>query len=151
MRGVIIRTDGTASVEDIDTSLAGLQAIVGGYIEAVGLKCPHPATAYINEEGKLEGLMPNAAASQIAHLMPEDFIVGQMVVLGAPDDEGNDTAVSDEVLGWLGIDPAHFTIGAPTIHRAGAFDHPEYPDGVGVEDEDLAQEALREMGVTPPS
>lgn len=103
MRAVVIQPDGTATIEDADVSLSGLQAVVGGYIEAVGLKCPTPATAYINEEGKLEGLDVNLAATRIAHLMPGDFIAGPMIVLGAPDDEGDDTPVPDEVLSWLGM------------------------------------------------
>lgn len=103
MKAVVIQPNGWTTIEDADVSLEGLQAIVGGYIEAVGLKCPHPATAYINEEGKIEGLDANPVATRVAHLMAGDFIAGPMIILGAPDDEGNDTPVPDRVLLWLGL------------------------------------------------
>ena len=37
LRAVVIAPDGTAQVTEVDASLAGLQSLVGGYIEAVGL------------------------------------------------------------------------------------------------------------------
>ncbi len=101
MRGLVIQPGGEAVVCDVDTDLHGLQEIVGGYIEAVGLTCPMPATAYINEEGKIDGLPPNPVASSITHLMPGDFIAGPMVILGPPDNEGEDTPLPTELLDWL--------------------------------------------------
>jgi hypothetical protein len=129
MRGVVIQPDGAISVEQVQADLEGLQALVGGYIEAVGLKCPAPATAYINEEGKIHDLPRNPLATSVAHLFPGDYIAGTMVILGAPDGEGYDTSVSDEVLSWLGLplggevapedaddfDP--FTVGAVLRHK----------------------------------
>lgn len=105
LRAVVMLPDGTATIEQIDGSLGGLQALVGGNIEAVGLTCPTPATGYINEEGKMKGLPRNQRATFVANIMPSDWIAGPMIVLGGPDDEGNDTPIPDDVVGWLGISP----------------------------------------------
>lgn len=119
MKAVVITIEGRAIVTDVQ-GYDDLTKIVGGYIEAVALKCPHPHTAYINEEGKMEGLSPNVLATDLTHLMPGDFIVGQMVILGAPDNEGDDTPIPTEVADWLLdrvgiIEKAHLGIGAPSI------------------------------------
>jgi hypothetical protein len=64
-----------------------LQKLVGGYLEAPGI-CPE-CTVYLNEEGKLKGLEPNMAWVYEGDV--HDVLVGTLVVLGPPDDEGNDT------------------------------------------------------------
>ena len=58
-------------------SLEELQAFVGGWIEHVGLE--DGRSMWINEEGKLEGLPWNIAASLLADL-PGDVIVGPALV-----------------------------------------------------------------------
>jgi hypothetical protein len=76
--------------DDDGASLAALQAAVGGWIEAVSLPPfvtdADRATAYVNEEGKLEGLPPNYLATDVmvpgVGLMWGDYIAGPMVVCG---------------------------------------------------------------------
>jgi hypothetical protein len=101
LRCIVVQPDETITVRHVANDLAALQEIVGGYIELVRLTCEFPATAYINEEGKIHGLPANPAASFIASLRPGDYIAGTMVILGPPDAGGNDTDVSDAVISWL--------------------------------------------------
>lgn len=54
---------------------------------------------YLNEEGKLSGLPVNVTATALTRdLLPAyDVIVGDVILLGPPDDEGNDTDALIEV------------------------------------------------------
>lgn len=77
--------------------LEAYQAIVGGYIEMVSLtltlageKCD--VALFCNEEGKLSGLPLNRRATEMARI-PGDFLVGDVFLVGPPDDEGNETDV----------------------------------------------------------
>ena len=77
--------------------------VVGGYIEGVYLD---GATAYVNEEGKLEGLPKNMSmntyATNLAHahnaIYSDDWIAGNMLIVGDCDDEGEMTSLTTE---WL--------------------------------------------------
>jgi hypothetical protein len=60
-------------------SLETLQGLVGGFIELVRLN-GHNCDAFINEEGKLDGLPPNHVASYLYKGWP-DYIVGPMVIV----------------------------------------------------------------------
>jgi hypothetical protein len=75
-----------------------LRSMVGGWIEAV---CLTPKiTMYINEEGKLHELAYNHAATVIAHqycLPLSDYIAGTAVILGGPDEHGNDTPLAPDM------------------------------------------------------
>ncbi len=104
MRVAIIPPDGYVHVSEIDGDLQTLQKIVGGYVEAVALKgdLGSACFGYINEEGKLNGLAPNPAATTITHLFPGDYIAGTMIVLGECDAEGVETSVPDDALAMLG-------------------------------------------------
>ena len=75
-----------------------LQALVGGYIEAVPQWVDYigtPCVVYCNEEGKLDELPVNIRATALwwkARGRPaDDVLVGDIVlVVGLPDKEGND-------------------------------------------------------------
>ena len=75
----ILRTDGTIESPTFVSDLASLQAIVGGYIEFFTFA---DGTALcVNEEGKLEGLPWNAAATAIAEKKGRpELIVGDAVL-----------------------------------------------------------------------
>lgn len=64
-------------------SLEELQTMVGGYIEFLRLE--DGRMMCLNEEGKLKGMVMNAAASGVAYgvLLPGDFVVGPAVVMTA--------------------------------------------------------------------
>lgn len=92
--GAVIRSDPTP------WELTVLQGLVHGYIEAIG---GHGWTAYLNEEAKLDGLAPNPRADRLARLLgwqpsPGDHLVGLVVFVGVPDDQGDDTDVEQTVV-----------------------------------------------------
>lgn len=88
--------------EDGNSSLAIYQKIVGGWIELV--PNPHDVTVYCNEEGKIlePPLRANLRATVLfgALLQPWDFLAGDVIVVGPPDKDGNDTDLED-IEGWL--------------------------------------------------
>lgn len=92
-KGVLIKSDGTITTGEFG-SLESLQAAVGGYIEAIYLH-KLGVSAYVNEEGKFNGLPLNRTATQIARahsgMAPDDFIVGDMLILGPVNRNGDDT------------------------------------------------------------
>ena len=75
-----------------------LQKLVGGYIEAAPI-CPDVCTVYVNEEGKLQDLDPNMlwCANGGVH----DVLVGTLVVLGPPDEDGDDTDLTPQAFSKL--------------------------------------------------
>jgi uncharacterized protein DUF3846 len=84
----VARVDGTVTpLPPRPPTLEELQAIVGGYIEVVALRHKGKIIGQMifNEEGKLEGLSYNAAATFLAQtnggIPASDFIVGPAVVL----------------------------------------------------------------------
>lgn len=92
-RALLIPVEGPVTELDLDDgedSLRVLQAAVGGWIEAVRLprfiRGAGRATAYVNEEGKLERLPINRRATDFMipgiGLFPGDYIAGPMVVAG---------------------------------------------------------------------
>lgn len=99
--------------ETITPSLDEFQRLVGGYIE--GLPLVGSVDSYINEEGKYNGCQRNEAADQLVRkaltkdgrrLMLGDYIVGPLVLIGPPDDEGDTTSVTaeaEQLLAEVGI------------------------------------------------
>ena len=85
--------------EAIPISYEDLVSCVGGYIEGVYLD---GATAWVNEEGKLQDLSKNYVATDLAHahnaIHTDDWIAGNMIIVGNSDDEGEMTSLTTE---WL--------------------------------------------------
>ena len=74
---------------------------MGGDIEMIGFG--DDASAYCDEDGKSKDLPLNRLAQQLAisrkiGLMPGDYLAGTIVIVGVPDDNGDDTDVPDTVL-----------------------------------------------------
>lgn len=94
-----LTTEGKASLIDLtadSNELLTLQTAVGGYIEAKTLESGY--TLFMNEEGKLQGLPMNERATEIwLANFPNfpDVIVGNVVIAGGTDEEGEQ----------LGLDP----------------------------------------------
>jgi hypothetical protein len=100
-------------VEEVEKiNLDFLQQQVGGYIEVIDLSWPNwdkpvnsasnpedepEVSMWLNEEGKLNGLPFNPRASYLAQdvISPFDVIVGDVVLTGGVDDEGDSTGLSD--------------------------------------------------------
>ena len=98
---VIVDPDGTVRHTDIESNLGAFQAVVGGYIEGV---ISNVATMYVNEEGLLKRLPYNYVASMFAsNLLGHRGIqlFGTALILGPPDDEGNDTDVRPTVVEYF--------------------------------------------------
>lgn len=84
---------------------------VGGPIEPVPVE---DHVLYVHEEGKLLGLPLNDLATRLTRdfLSPWDLIVGDAVLAGPTDDEGEDTSVQESMLRRLGLP-------IPSIDQAG--------------------------------
>lgn len=100
MKSILIEANGTTKL----VNLADYQALneaVGGYIELIrfgdtGHCC------YLNEDGISLGLPYNDKATRLCYLhnvglIPGDYIKGTMVVVGPPDEFGDDTDISDKL------------------------------------------------------
>ena len=102
--GLIIPALGELAIEQTELAVHDLrrrQEIVGGLIDAVELLTP-PATFYINDSGKLEGLPVNRRASAALWLgnkafRGQDVLVGDCLLVGPADHEGDDTSVPEEL------------------------------------------------------
>lgn len=86
---------------DID-GLKDMQTNVGGLIEVMDIDRPD-ATLICNEEGKVIGLPMNRRATLVlwTHLTRwrgMDALMGDVLVVGRPDDEGDTTSVPDELV-----------------------------------------------------
>jgi hypothetical protein len=98
-KAIKLTAEGSASIIDLSADsneLLTLQMAVGGLIEAKTLESGY--TLIMNEEGKLQGLPINERATEIwLANFPNfpDVILGDVVIAGAYDDEGEQ----------LGLDP----------------------------------------------
>lgn len=97
-KGAIIYIDGTVEIKDFN-GLKDYQTAVGGLIECIPFTAD--TDAYINEEGKYM-CAPNIFATFLAQINKRlnigDWVAGNMIVVGKPDDDGNDTDVPDWVI-----------------------------------------------------
>ena len=104
MKAVVIEANGTVRRADLP-DYQSLNRTVGGYVELINFgDTGH--FAYVNEDGIALGLPYNELATQLcfAHnvgLMDGDYIKGSMVVVGPPDDEGNDGDISELLATYL--------------------------------------------------
>lgn len=106
VHGLWIRACGDLDVVDV-RGLETLQALIGGPIEGCQV-WDHAGeqaimTVYWHEEGQLiKGMQINHAITHFLHyggvLQGDQVIVGDCVVVGPLDDEGNDTCVSEWVV-----------------------------------------------------
>lgn len=83
-------------VRDIDPSLESMQAVVGGWIEAIPIR-NYPIALICNEEGKLDGLAWNRFLLNDAG-EPEDILVGTFFLIGANPEDGAFSSLPDEYI-----------------------------------------------------
>lgn len=97
-RALKLDTDGRATRVEI-SSLEDLQAAVGGLVQVVDTTIEgHPVDIWLNEEGKLLGLRYNLVATYLWRpYRGLDHIVGDVVLTGGPDREGNRTDLPEVV------------------------------------------------------
>lgn len=95
---LVVPVEGEAEVREINPDLESLQAIVGGYLEAVQLSSCH---LYCDEEGKLKAKPINRKATVLARTLgwprSRDVLVGDVVFL-ADDGSGDEADVPAIVL-----------------------------------------------------
>ena len=101
-----ITTDGRKELlqfEDPTAEYHILSTAVGGFIEMVP-SVFEDHHIYLNEEGKLKGLTVNGLATELARgLSVFDMIVGDVVIAGPLDDEGNHDSVTSAVIKEMGL------------------------------------------------
>jgi hypothetical protein len=103
-----IRIDVDGSFHPVESlSLKVLQTSVGGYVEAIS-SATGETTFWCNEEGKLERLPVNRAATELLYALNPayrgyDILVGPVVVTGGTDDEGDTTPINAEALDVMGL------------------------------------------------
>lgn len=81
--------------------LSGMQDAVGGYIQVLDLT-PLGASLVMDENGKLSGKDINRRATLLFWLLfpsvrHRDVIVGDAIIIGTPDNDGNSTDVPEAV------------------------------------------------------
>lgn len=96
MKALLITPNGIVSDVTFN-NLDDLQCYVGGYIQGFAFR---NGFAYINEEGKLKGMLLNTYATTVAHeygaISADDYIVGNMLIVGKTD--GNETDVPQNLV-----------------------------------------------------
>ncbi|MFC4372246.1 DUF3846 domain-containing protein [Citricoccus nitrophenolicus] len=104
---IVIPADSAVAAYATTTNgLDDFQRLTGGDIEPV----TGPGwTAYLDEEGKVKGRAANDRADHFMHwvspcgLAAWDTIVGDVVLVGPVDDEGDDTAAPQVVAEHFGV------------------------------------------------
>jgi hypothetical protein len=105
--GLLIPVDPDAPIERIlipANSLAYLQGLVGGNIEAVRWPPDPLVTCYVHEEGKFE-CERNECATGLMHgvegLFADDFVAGPFVIVGFDPANGEHTDLNATLLSML--------------------------------------------------
>lgn len=104
MKAILITPENEIEVLDEDFDLKTIQSYLGGWIEVVNFGPDNPHFfAYINEQGKLEGLPVNEIVTAFWYnsgqrILLGDVIVGNVLFFGQVDDEGNNTDVPDDLI-----------------------------------------------------
>lgn len=97
VKGILVQVNGTVTAKDFPDFKA-YQAAVGGWVEAFPLRGAG-MVAIVNEEGKLRNLPYNPMATALAVVLggiaSPDYIVGDMVLVGSADRNGDETGLSE--------------------------------------------------------
>lgn len=107
VKGIYVPTDESEPLEQREfASLEDYQQSVGGWIEAVDVH-DLGITVYVNEEGLLRHLQCNPRASFLwwYHVPGSHraMLVGNAIIVGVPDENGDSTDVPEEVVDLLMI------------------------------------------------
>lgn len=106
-KALVITTLGEVKILDLsDKSLEKLQGAVGGYVQAIDLS--DGVTMWCNEEGKMIGLPHNPfgqgfweIAFPVSEFGKTDYIVGDIVLTGGTDNEGDTLGLTSEEIDEL--------------------------------------------------
>lgn len=102
MKALFVPAHGNPRAVDLPDESSGhlqaLQGYVGGWIEYVPTR--QDVTLYCNEEGKIAGLPVNQTATKaFGQEINPDYLVGDVIVIGPIDGEGENTSLDVDV--WL--------------------------------------------------
>jgi hypothetical protein len=108
INAIVVQPDGNAEIIATGSDLESLTAhLNGGWLEAISAGVDIVSwgwTGYCDEEGKIKGLPRNFVADDLAVSMGwlgragGDFLVGPVVFLGPPNDNGDDTSCPPEMI-----------------------------------------------------
>ena len=93
---ISIRTDNTVEIKQVESiEYETLSTAVNGMIELVSIS--EDIDMWLNEEGKLIGLEPNVIATMLFYqaFSKFDLVMGDVIITGGSDDEGNTVGLSD--------------------------------------------------------
>lgn len=100
-KALIVRTTGAVEVKDlvVGDSYNLISGAVGGWIECVSLPTLG-VDMWVNEEGKLIGLPVNTAGTALweSEYGRTDIIVGDIIITGGVDDEGDTLGLTEEAI-----------------------------------------------------
>lgn len=103
-KGVVLYPNGTYEEKDFN-GLKDMQDAVNGLIEIVHMYDYYGdevLTGYVNEEGILLGLPLNTVASALSFMFGNNpMMLGNMIVLGKDDGEGNDTDIPQDISAFI--------------------------------------------------
>ena len=94
---ISIRTDNTVEIKQVESiEYETLYEAVNGLVELASID--DDIDMWLNEEGKINGLEPNIIASLIWNkVFPNfDVIMGDVIITGGVDEEGNTVGLSDK-------------------------------------------------------
>lgn len=117
IQGVVIPADQTEPLRKVEFrqgDLSYMQSVVGGLVQALDIERPD-ATLWSNDEGKLIGLEMNRRATALWWVHDKrfrnyDVLVGNVLLTGTPDSEGNTASAPDELVTLLLSDPTIFKV-----------------------------------------
>lgn len=93
--GILITTEGVIEYRNFN-GLSDYQTAVGGLITAVHAMSG-ACEGYANDEGLYLGMPVNPVAS----ILFGQYLVGNVVIIGAPDDNGYDTDADQSLLSYI--------------------------------------------------
>ncbi len=101
IKGIQIKSDGSILSIDLADWEAIKAGIGGGYLQAVPFG-ETGAVLYCDEDGKNKGLPLNSIAtvSSIKYQVgfsPDDYLVGDIILVGLPNQDGDDTSIPEEL------------------------------------------------------
>lgn len=108
MKGLLIPVAGPINDVQIEGDmLDGLQSLVGGMIQSIPFRSAigdrSDVAPYFNEEGKILNLMPNPRATALLApgMFPNDYIAGDLVLVGFDDETGEERDIPESFVAEL--------------------------------------------------
>ncbi len=108
IKGIYLPCDADKPIERVEFESGNIKAIqhyVGGWFQVVDIERPG-ASIFCDEEGKMKGSPLNRRATMLwwTHWTPArnvDVLMGDCLIIGQPDDDGESQSVPDELVNLL--------------------------------------------------